>query len=236
MSDTIHCNDAKILRSDLTVKTRALLKDSEFSEGCPFSNYYADQESDPSGSIDNYVNYIMGKDGNWASPFEMVCVSIIYGVCIISIVNMKDGFMISGTLQSIDAYQISSGVIRSSDMNICLYCHMYKAPTIPSSRDICFNRFAYLHSIFHLAIGSRRQIYSGSRRNPNIVTIDRDLSSRDCVNNCTNVISPYSRIINSRQDVNSNASSIKTKKRKLIVESKGFFHEEIETNLVDSIS
>ena len=104
MSDTIHCNDAKILRSDLTVKTRALLKDSEFSEGCPFSNYYADQESDSSGSIDNYVNYIMGKDGNWASPFEMVCVSIIYGVCIISIVNMKDGFMISGTLQSIDAY------------------------------------------------------------------------------------------------------------------------------------
>ena len=113
---------------------------------------------------------------------------------------------------------------------------MYKAPTIPSSRDICLNRFAYLHSIFHLAIGSRRQIYSGSRRNPNIVTIDRDLSSRDCVNNCTNVISPYSRIINSRQDVNSNASSIKTKKRELIVESKGFFHEEIETNLVDSIS
>ena len=117
-----------------------------------------------------------------------------------------------------------------------MYCHLYKVPITPSSWDMYSNYFAYLQRMSHLAIGSRRQIYSGSRRNPNIVTIDRDLSSRDCVNNCTNVISPYSRIINSRQDVNSNASSIKTKKRELIVESKGFFHEEIETNLVDSIS
>ena len=154
LSDTILYNDTKILHSNLTVKTRTLFNDSEFFEECPLSNYFADKEYNSSESIDNYVNYYMGKDKNWASTFEMVSTSIIYGVRIISIANMKGGFMISGILQSIDTYQISNDIICSSDRNIVLYCHMYQVPTTLSSRDICFNHFTYLHNISHLAIGS----------------------------------------------------------------------------------
>ena len=83
MSDT--------LRSSLTVKTRAVLKNSESFERYQLRNYFVDQESD-SGRIFNIcINYIMGKDGHWANTFEIVCVSIIYGVRIISIANMKGG-------------------------------------------------------------------------------------------------------------------------------------------------
>ena len=73
----------------------------------------------------------------------------------------------------------------------------------------------YIYSISHLAIGSRHQIYYGNRHNHNIVTINQFLSSHDYVNNCTNVSSLYSQIINSCQNVNivnSNICSIKTKK------------------------
>ena len=118
LSDTIPCNDTKILRSNLKVRTRSLLKGLDFSDECSLRNYFADQEFDSRGSIDNYVNYDMVKDGNWRSTFEMVCDSIIYGVLIISIANMKGIFMISDTLQSIYAYQIPNDIIRSSDRNV----------------------------------------------------------------------------------------------------------------------
>ena len=62
----------------------------------------------------------MGKDGNWASTFEMVCAKIIDNIHIVSIANMKGRFMTSDTLQSIDAYQISNDIILNSENN--LYC------------------------------------------------------------------------------------------------------------------
>ena len=48
-------------------------------------------------------------------------------------------------------------------------------------------------------------------------TINQILFSRGYVNNCSNVSSPYLQTIHSKQDVNiinSNVSSIKSKKRK----------------------
>ena len=50
---------------------------------------------------------------------------------------------------------------------------MYKAPITPPSWDMYSNYFAYLQRMSHLAIGSRRQIYSGDRYNHNIVTINQ---------------------------------------------------------------
>ena len=75
-----------------------------------------------------------------------------------------------------------------------------------------------------MAVGFCRKFYSGDHHNPNNITIDQGLSSCDYVNNYINVMSPYSQIMNFRQDLNnlnSNVSSMKTKKRKLIVDSKG---------------
>ena len=205
----------KILRSGLIVNTSALLKYSESFEGYQLRNYFVDQESNSGKTIDNYVNCIMGKDRNWASTFEVVCAIIIYRVRIISIDNMKGGFIISNTLQLIDACQISDDVILNSDKNMCVYCYMHKAPITLSVQVIWINYVAYIYSISHLAIGSRHQIYYSNRHNHNIVTINQFLSSHDYVNNCTNVSSLYSQIINSCQNVNivnSNICSIKTKK------------------------
>ena len=124
------------------------------------------------------------------STFELVCVSVIYGVRINSRSNRFD-------------------------RNINLCCHLYKEPTKPSSQSISLNHFAYLHVISHLAIDSCHQIYSGDHYNPNNITIDHVLSSRNCVNNYTYVTLPYSQIMNSRQDLNnlnSNVSSMQTNK------------------------
>ena len=41
---------------------------------------------------------------NGGSTFEMICVSIIYRVRIISIANISGGFMVSDTLYLLDAY------------------------------------------------------------------------------------------------------------------------------------
>ena len=94
---------------------------------------------------------------------------------------------------------------------------MNKAFITPFSQDVCLNHFAYLQKCFHLATDSRRQIYFNDRYNHNMFTINQILFSRGYVNNCSNVSSPYLQTINSKQDVNiinSNVSSIKSKKRK----------------------
>ena len=82
----VPCNDPKILRSDFTWKTRALLKKSEFSERCALIKYFVDNEFFFDGSIERYIKCKIG------STFEFVYASIIYEVRIISIANMKNGY------------------------------------------------------------------------------------------------------------------------------------------------
>ena len=116
--------------------------------------------------------------------------ALFYGVRIISITNMKGGFIISDTLQSIDAYQIPNNIIRSSDRNIIFILSYLQSSHHTVFRAICLNHSAYIYGISHLAVGSRRQIYSNDHHNPNNITIDPVLFSRDYVNNYTNVTSP----------------------------------------------
>ena len=47
----------------------------------------------------------MSVNGKWGSTFEMIRVSIIYRVRIISIANMLGEFMVSDTLSLLNAYQ-----------------------------------------------------------------------------------------------------------------------------------
>ena len=154
----------------------------------------------------------MGVDGQLPSIFEMICVSIIYSVRIISIAYMKGGFMIYDTVRSLNAYHIQINSITTSDRNVYLYWHTYKLPTIPSSRDIHLNRFVYLQYIYHLPNNYRHHIYSSDSPNHKIVTIDQVSCSRFFVNNCSNTSSLYSQIVNSKQDIsiiNSNIFLIK---------------------------
>ena len=48
----------------------------------------------------------MSVNGKWGSIFEMICVSIIYCVRIISIANLSGGFKVSDTLSLLNAYHI----------------------------------------------------------------------------------------------------------------------------------
>ena len=63
----------------------------------------------------------MGVDGQLPSIFEMICVSIIYSVRIISIAYMKGGSMIYDTVRSLNAYHIQINSITTSDRNVYLY-------------------------------------------------------------------------------------------------------------------
>ena len=166
----------------------------------------------------------MRMDGQWDSAFEILCTSIIYSVRITRITNVKGGFVISDTLRSLNAYQIPNDIITTSDRNVYLHCHTYKAHTTPSSQYTRLNHFAYLQIISHFPTNSRRRSYSGNYHYHNIVTINQISSSRFFVNNYSNTISSYSQIVNSNQHtsiINSDVSSIKKNKTKLIAESNG---------------
>ena len=101
----------------------------------------------------------MSMNGKWGSTFEIICVSIIYRVRIISIANISGGFMISDILSLLNAYQIVHDNSVISDRNVYLYCHLYKAPTTPCSQDIIINHFAYLEVVEELPTNSIRRIY-----------------------------------------------------------------------------
>ena len=97
-SDFIPISDSKSFRSNLLLRTKKLLK-NESSHGRQIHNYFNNnEESIEGGSIENYIDYVMGVNGKWGSTFEMICVSIIYCVRIISIANMSGGFKVSDTL------------------------------------------------------------------------------------------------------------------------------------------
>ena len=92
----------------------------------------------------------MSVNGKWESIFEMICASIIYRICIISIANISGGFMVSDTLSLLKVYQIVSDNSAMINRNTYLYCHLYKAPTTPCDQDIILNHFAYLEVVEEL--------------------------------------------------------------------------------------
>ena len=243
MSDFIPDLCSTTFRSNLSLRTKALLN-NDSSQGRHIRNYFNNNEKSLEGeSIENYIDCTMGVSGKWGSTFEMICVSIIYGVRIISIANMTGGFLVSDTLSLLNAFNIDFDYSAMLDRYIYLYCHLYKAPTTPCPQDIQLNHFAYLEVIEELPKDSKRQIYFGdSRENDNSVKIEYPSSfpsysddtfspmvssvsaSSQLDNQFCHIVSPYSMIINSNNndDVfdSSKVNEISgNKKRKLISNS-----------------
>ena len=162
----------------------------------------------------------MSVSGTWGSTFDIICVSIIYRVHIISIANIPGRFMVSDTLYLLKAYQIVNDNSVMSDRYIYLYYHLYKVPTTPCDQDIILNHLAYLEDVEELPTYSIRQIYYGDRcNNANSVNIEYPLSGPSSFddtfslmvspvlapsplyNQICHIISPYSMTVNSSQIV-----------------------------------
>ena len=151
----------------------------------------------------------------------MICVSIIYCVCIFSIANISGGFKVSDTLSVLNDCQIANDNSVMFDRCIYFYCHLYKAPTTPCVQDILLNHFAYLEVVEELPTDSNRQIYYGDSRDNEYsakieypssgpsssddtfslmvspVSVPSPLDNQYC-----HIVSPYSMIINSSQNSN----------------------------------
>ena len=100
----------------------------------------------------------MSMNGKWKSIFEMICVSIIYRVRIISTANISGRFIVSDTLSPLNAYQIVNDISVMSDryIYICIV--------------VCTN----LPQLCALTI---RQIYYGDHRdNTHSVKIEHPIS------------------------------------------------------------
>ena len=103
-SKIIPISDSKTFRSDLSIRIKTLLKNISL-HGRHIRNYFNNNEkSIKGGSIGDYIHCVMSVNGKWGSTFEMICVSIIYRVRIISIANISGEFMVSDTLSLLDAY------------------------------------------------------------------------------------------------------------------------------------
>ena len=113
----------------------SLLKNSESLAGSQIHNYFSKNESCYGVTIGDCIDSIMCESDKWASTFEMICVSIIYSVRIINIANIKDGFMLSDSIETFKAYQISHEFINTSDRIFYLYSHIHKTPTVPGLQD-----------------------------------------------------------------------------------------------------
>ena len=123
-SDIISISDSKTFRSDLPIRTETLLKNVSLY-GRQIRNYFNNNEkSSKGGTIEDYIDCVMSVNGKWRSTFEMICVSIIYRVRIISIANITGGFMVSDILSLLNAYQIVNDSSVMSDRYIYLYYHL----------------------------------------------------------------------------------------------------------------
>ena len=119
----------------------------------------------------------MSVNGKWESIFEMICVSIISRLRIISSTNIYGVFMVSCTLSLLNTYQIVNDNSVMSDMYIYLYCRLYKALTTPSAQDIILHHFVYLEAVKELPTDSIRLIYYGDRRdNAHSIHIEHPIS------------------------------------------------------------
>ena len=124
-SDNIPISDSKTFRSDLSIRTKTLLKNGSL-HGRQIRNYFNNNEnSSKSGSIDDYIDCVMSVNDKWGSTFEMIFVSIIYRVCIISIANISGGLMVSDTLSLLNAYKIVNDNSGISDIYIYIYIYSF---------------------------------------------------------------------------------------------------------------
>ena len=94
-SDIIPISDSKTFRSNLSIRTKILLKNGSLY-GRQIRNYFNNNENSSKGRlIEEYIKCVMSVNGKWGSTFEMMCVSIIYRVRIIRIANISGGYMVS---------------------------------------------------------------------------------------------------------------------------------------------
>ena len=122
-------------------RTKALLN-NRLSHCRQIHNYYnINEKSNIGGTIEDYIEYEMSVNGTWGSTFEMICVSIIYRVHIISIADISGRCMVYDTLSLLNAYQIANDNSVISDRYDYLYYHVYKAPITSCVQDIIFNHF-----------------------------------------------------------------------------------------------
>ena len=143
-SDIIPISDSKTFRSDLSIRTKTSLKNESLHDR-QIRNYFNNNEkSSKGGTIEDYIDCVMSVSGTWGSTFDIICVSIIYRVRIISIANISGGFMVSDTLSLLNACNIDFDNSVMLDRCIYLYCHLYKAPTTPCAQDIILNHLVYL--------------------------------------------------------------------------------------------
>ena len=103
-SDCIPISESKLFRSDLSIRTKKLIK-NESLHGRQICNYFNNNKKYiGGGSIEDYIDCIMSVNGKWGTIFEMRCVSIIYSFRIINIANIPGGFMVSDTSSLLNAY------------------------------------------------------------------------------------------------------------------------------------
>ena len=103
-SDNIPISDSKTFRSDLSIRTKILLKNGSLHSR-QIRNYFNNNEnSSKGGSIEDYIDCVMSVNGKWGPIFEMICVSIIYCVRIISVANISGILLI---LKLLKIYQQS---------------------------------------------------------------------------------------------------------------------------------
>ena len=77
-SDFIPLSDSKNFRSNLSYRTKILLKNGS-SHGRQVCNYFNNNEkSIEGGSIENYIECNMGVNGKWGSTFEIIHIIVEY--------------------------------------------------------------------------------------------------------------------------------------------------------------
>ena len=135
------------------------------SHGFQIRNYFNINEKSSIGeTTEDYIEYERSVNVKWGPTFEMICVSIIYHVRIISIANISCGFMVSDTLSLVNAYNIGYENSGMSDMYIYVYFHLYRHPFTPCTHRIVLNHFAYFEFSEELPTNYIRQIYYCDRR------------------------------------------------------------------------
>ena len=140
-SDIIPISDPNTFRSDLSNRTKTLLKNGSL-HGRQIRNYFNNNGmSSKGGTIEEYIDCAMNVNSKRGSTFGMICASIIYRVRIVSIANISGRFIVSDTLSFLNTYQIVSDNSVMSDRYMYLYCHLYKAPTTPCTHNIILNHF-----------------------------------------------------------------------------------------------
>ena len=135
----------------------------------------------------------MNVNGKWGSIFEMIYISIVYRVRIISIANISGEFMVFDILSLLNAHQIVNDNSVMSDRYLYLYCHLYKAPTTPCDQDNILNHVAYLEVVEELPTDSICQVYYGDRRD-NVYSVKMNILYQDLLLLMTRFYNGFPRI------------------------------------------